>query len=247
MGASAVLAGLVAATRWGWGPGRATLIFGPLLLIDLTYLAANSLKIVEGGWFPLAVATAVAYAVVTWRRGREVLRRKLYGHALTTRSFIDKLDPKLTRVRGTAVFMTGNPDVVPKALLHNLKHNKVLHERVVLMTVHVLDVPHAPEAERVEVGEMGKGFWRVDVHYGFVDEPDIPRALERCRAHALPADLMLTSFFLSRETLIPAPGQGLNPVAERVFVALAAGGLAATAYFRIPPDRVVEVGTQVEI
>ena len=185
--------------------------------------------------------------VVTWRRGREVLRRKLYGHALTTRSFVDKLDPKLTRVKGTAVFMTGNPDVVPKALLHNLKHNKVLHERVVVMTVHVHDVPHVSEAERLEVGELGKGFWRVDVRYGFMDEPDIPKALERCRAHGLPADLMLTSFFLSRETLIPTRGRGLNPVAERLFMALAAGGLAATAYFRIPPDRVVEVGTQVEI
>jgi KUP system potassium uptake protein len=247
MGASAVLAGLVAATRWGWGPGRAALVFGPLLLVDLTYLAANSLKILEGGWFPIAVAAAVAYAVVTWRRGREVLGRKLYGYALTTRSFIDKLDPKLTRVRGTAVFMTGNPDVVPKALLHNLKHNKVIHERVVLMTVHVLDVPHVPEAERVDVGETGRGFWRVDVRYGFVDEPDVPKALDLCRARGLPGDLMLTSFFLSRETLIPAHGQGLDPVAERLFMALAAGGLPATAYFRIPPDRVVEVGTQVEI
>jgi KUP system potassium uptake protein len=108
-------------------------------------------------------------------------------------------------------------------------------------------VPHVSEAERVEVGELGKGFWRVDVRYGFVDEPDVPRALELCRAHAPPADLMLTSFFLSRETLIPTPGQGLGPVAERLFMALAAGGLSATAYFRVPPDRVVEVGTQVEI
>ena len=115
------------------------------------------------------------------------------------------------------------------------------------MTVHVLDVPHVPEAERVDVGETGRGFWRVDVRYGFVDEPDVPKALDLCRARGLPGDLMLTSFFLSRETLIPAHGQGLDPVAERLFMALAAGGLPATAYFRIPPDRVVEVGTQVEI
>src|SRR4051812_30881576 len=111
-----------------------------------------------------------------------MLRQKLYGYALTTRSFIGKLDPKLTRVKGTAVFMTGNPEVVPKALLHNMKHNKVLHERVVLMTVHVLDVPHVPEDERVEVGELGRGFWRVGVRYGFMDEPDIPKALDMCRA-----------------------------------------------------------------
>jgi KUP system potassium uptake protein len=247
MGTSAILAGMVAATRWGWGVPLAVAVFGPLLLVDLTYFAANALKIVEGGWFPLAVAAAVAYVVVVWRRGREVLRRKLYAYALTTRSFIDKLDPKLTRVPGTAVFLTGNADVVPKALLHNMKHNKVLHERVVLMSVRVHDVPHVSDEERVEVGELGRDFWKVTAHYGFVDEPDVPRALASCRARGLAADLMLTSFFLSRETLIPAHGQGLNPVEERLFMALAASGLSATAYFRIPPDRVVEVGAQVEI
>jgi KUP system potassium uptake protein len=185
--------------------------------------------------------------VVTWRRGREVLRRKLHGHGLTIRSFIDKLDPRLVRVPGTAVFMTGDPGVVPNALLHNIKHNKVLHEQVVLMTVRVHDVPYVPEAERLEVEKLGKGFWRVAARYGFMDEPGVPRALRLCRAHALAVDPMMTSFFLARETMVPTPGQGLNPVEERVFMALAAGGLPATAYFRLPPDRVVEVGTQVEI
>jgi KUP system potassium uptake protein len=249
MGASAVLAGLVAATRWGWGVPLAAAVFGPLLLVDLAYLAASSLKVVEGGWFPLAVALAIGYVVTIWRRGRAILWDKLYGHSLATRSFIDKLDPKLTRVKGTAVFMTGNPEVVPNALLHNLKHNKVLHERVLLMTVRGGDVPFVPDEGRVELEELGKGFWKAAVRYGFMDQPDIPRALERCRAPGLDVDLMLTSFFLARETLIPAPRprRKMSRVAERLFILLAAAALPATAYFRVPPNRVVELGTQVEV
>ena len=247
MGASAVLAGLVAATCWGWGPWRAALVFAPLLLVDLAYLAANSLKVTDGGWFPLAVALAIGYVAAIWRRGRGILWDKLYGHSLATRSFIAKLDPKLTRVKGTAVFMTGNPDVVPNALLHNLKHNKVLHERVLLMTVRVGDVPFVPDEDRVELAELGKGFWKAAVRYGFMDRPDIPRALAACRAPGLEVDLMLTSFFLARETLIPSPRRKMSRVAERLFILLAAAALPATAYFRVPPNRVVELGTQVEV
>jgi KUP system potassium uptake protein len=221
------------------------LVFGVLLLVDLCYFAANALKLFEGGWFPLAVAGLVAYVVVTWRRGREMLHERL-GHALSTRSFIDRLDRRLVRVAGTAVFMTGNADTVPKALLHNIKHNKVLHERVVLMTVRFQDVPYVPEEERVSVEGLGKGFWKVMAEYGFMDETDVPRALELCRAHGLPVDLMQTSFFLASEILIPSRG-GLGPLSERVFIGLAASGLSATAYFQIPPGRVVELGAQVEI
>ena len=182
----------------GLGAGARRARLRPLLLIDLTYFAANSLKIVEGGWFPIAVGRLVAYVVVTWRRGREVLRRKLYGHALTPRSFIDKLDPKLTRVKGTAVFMTGNPDAVPNALLHNLKHNKVLHERVVLMTVRRSHVPTSPNRRAASrSSELGQGFCRVILRYGFAEEPNIPGALERCRGHGLRLDLMLTHFFFA--------------------------------------------------
>jgi KUP system potassium uptake protein len=247
MGASAMLAGLVAATCWGWGAVLAAAVFGPLLLVDLAYLAANSLKVVDGGWFPLATALAIGYVVAIWRRGRGILWDKLYGHALATRSFIAKLDPKLTRVKGTAVFMTGNPDVVPNALLHNLKHNKVLHERVLLVTVRVEDVPFVPDEGRAELAELGKGFWKAAVRYGFMDRPDIPKALASCRTPGLDLDLMLTSFFLARETLILSPRREMSRPAERLFILLAAVALSATAYFRIPPNRVVELGTQVEI
>ena len=158
---------------WGWGPAAA-LVFGFFLAIDLAYFAANALKIPSGGWFPLAVAAAFAYLVVTWRRGRRVLWDKLYGRQPTVRRFLDRLDPTLIRVRGTAVYMTGNPDVVPTALLHNIEHNQVLHEQVVLMTVRTRDIPYVAEERRVEVEALDAGFFRVVVSYGFMDQPDVP-------------------------------------------------------------------------
>ena len=246
MAIDAVLAGLVAAWRWGWGPAAAA-VFGAFFLIDLAYFAANALKIPSGGWFPLAVAAAFAYLVFTWRRGRRVLWDKLYGHQPTIGAFIAGLDPALIRVRGTAVYMTGNPEVAPTALLHNIEHNQVLHEQVVLLTVRTQDIPYVPDDRRVEVERLGAGFFRVVVSYGFMDQPDVPRALELCGACGLRADPARTSYFIGRETLIPTPRPPMGPVEGRVFAFLSAGCLSATAYFRIPPERVVELGTQLEI
>jgi KUP system potassium uptake protein len=247
MAIDTVLVGLVAATRWGWGVALAGLVFGLLLLADLSYLAANALKIPSGGWLPLAVAGAFIVTVITWRRGRSVLHDKLYGHGLTVRAFIDKLDPTLIRVPGTAVFMTGHLHVVPMALLHNLRHNKVLHEQVVLMTARARDVPYVSAAQRVTVEKLSKGFYRVMVSHGFMDEPDIPGSLELCRTHGLSADPQVTSFFLCRETLVPSPRPEMNPFEERLFMLLSAGNQPATAYFGIPPDQVVELGIQIEV
>jgi KUP system potassium uptake protein len=246
MAIDAVLAGLVAAWRWGWGPAAAV-VFGSFLLVDLTYLGANALKIPSGGWFPLAVAAAFAYVVVTWRRGRAAVREKLHARALPVRGFIDRLDPALVRVRGTAVYLTGNPEVVPVALLHNIEHNQVLHEQVVLMTVRTLDIPRVPEERRVEVEGLGGGFFRVAVSYGFIDRPEVPGALVLCQAAGLRADPARTSYFIGRETLIPTPRPPLGPVEARVFTFLSAGNLSATTYFGIPPERVVELGAQVEV
>jgi KUP system potassium uptake protein len=246
MAIDAVLAGLVAAWRWGWGP-VAALVFGAFLLIDLAYFGANALKIPSGGWFPLVVAAAFAYIVVTWRRGRTAVWEKLYARALPARGFIDRLDPDLIRVRGTAVYMTGNPEVVPVALLNNIEHNQVLHEQAVLMTVRTLDIPHVPEDRRIEVEGLGGGFFRVAVSHGFMDRPDIPRALELCRAKDLQTDPARTSYFIGRETLIPTPRPPMGPVEARVFTFLSAGNLSATTYFGIPPERAVELGAQVEI
>lgn len=246
MAIDAVLAGFVAAWRWGWG-ALAAVVFGLFLFADLAYFAANALKIPSGGWFPLVAAAAVAFTVVTWRRGRRVVWHRLYARGIRVRGFIDKPDPRLVRVPGTAVFMTGNADVVPTPLLHNIKHNRVLHERIVLMTVRTSDIPNVPDEKRVEVESLGGGFFRVIVNYGFADEPDIPRALELCRPHGLDVDTTEASFFLGRETLIPTIGPPLGPVEERLFMLLSANNLSATAYFGLPPNRVVELGTQVEI
>jgi KUP system potassium uptake protein len=246
MAIDAVLAGLVAAWRWGWG-SAAALVFGAFLLIDLAYFGANALKIPSGGWFPLLIAAVFAYIVVTWRRGRAAVWEKLYARALPARGFIDQLDPALIRVRGTAVYMTGNPEVVPVALLNNIEHNQVLHEQVVLMTVRTLDIPHVPEERRVEVEGLGGDFFRVAVSHGFMDRPDIPRALELCRAKDLQTDPARTSYFIGRETLIPTPRPPMGPVEARVFTFLSAGNLSATTYFGIPPERAVELGAQVEI
>ena len=246
MAIDAVLAGLVAAWRWGWGPAAAV-VFGGFLVIDLAYFAANALKIPSGGWFPLVVAAAFAYLVVVWRRGRGVLWDKLYGRQPAVTAFIAGLGPGLIRARGTAVYMTGNPEVVPTALLHNIEHNQVLHEQVVLMTVRTQDIPSVPEGRRVEVERLDAGFSRVVVRYGFMDSPDVPRALELCQAQGLQADPARASYFIGRETLIPTPRPPLGPVEARVFAFLSAGNVSATAYFQIPPERVVELGTQLEV
>ena len=221
MAIDAVLAGMVAAWLWGWGP-LAALVFGGFFLLDFAYFAANALKIPSGGWLPLAIAAGFAATAVTWRRGRRVVRDRLYGHGLAVEGFLDGLDPQLTRVPGTAVFLTGDTSVVPMALLHNIRHNQVVHQKVILLTVRTEDVPHVPEAQRLAVEKLGKGFHRVTVGYGFMDEPDVPRALERCRAHAVPVDLAATSYFVARETLIPSPRPGAEPA--RGAAVHAAGG-----------------------
>lgn len=246
MAIDAVLAAIVAAWGWGWR-WMAAVVFGVFLSVDLAYLAANALKIPSGGWFPLLVAAVFAYIVVTWRRGRQAVWDKLYAHATTVESFIGSASRRLTRVRGTAVFMTGNPDIVPVAMLHNIKHNQVLHDQVVLMHVRIQDIPYIGADQQVEVHGLADGFYQVILVYGFMDEPDIPGALERCWPLGLQTDPMRTSYFIGRETLIPTPRPPLGPVETRLFAALSAGNLSATSYFGIPPGRVVELGAQLEI
>jgi KUP system potassium uptake protein len=246
MAIDAVLAGLVAAWRWGWGPAAAV-AFGAFFVIDFAYFAANALKIPSGGWFPLMVAAAFAYLMVVWRRGRRVLWDKLYGLQPSVGNFVAKLDPTLIRVHGTAVYLTGNPDVVPTALLNNIEHNQVLHENVVLLTVRTQDIPHVSESQRLDLKLLGAGFVRIVVSYGFLDQPDVPLALELCQTLGLPAGLPRVSYFIGRETLIPTTSPPMGAVEARVFTALSASSLSATAYFQIPPERVVELGTQLEV
>jgi KUP system potassium uptake protein len=242
-----LLAAVVARWLWGWNRWRVLLVFGAFFFVDFMFLASNSLKIPSGGWFPIVAAVAALAAFVVWNRGREILVAKLYRDAMPIREFLEHWDRTTERVSGTAVFMTSNPAVIPTAFLHNLKHNHVVHERVVLMKVNVEDIPRVPDAQRIEVEKLGKGFHQVIVHYGFMERPDVPRALELCRQFGLSFDLMQTTFFLGRETLIPARRSELRRWQAALFIAMQAAALSATRFFRIPANRVVEMGTQVEI
>jgi KUP system potassium uptake protein len=243
-----VLACTVALTLWRWSPPVAGLAFAGFLAVDLAFLGANALKIPAGGWFPIVLA-AVAFALMSiWHKGREGLFERLYRAAPSLRSFLAAaIERPPLRVPGTAVFLTSHSDNVPRALLHNLKHNKVLHERVVVLKVRTEEVPRLRDAERLEVEPLGANFHRVVLRYGFLEQPDVPAALALCQLGAPEPTRMDTSFFVSRETFIPSVRPDLSPWRERLFIQMAGTALDATRFFRLPPDRVVELGTRVEI
>jgi KUP system potassium uptake protein len=243
-----VLAYFVVRRIWGWSVIRAMLIIGVFLLVDLSFFAANAVKVLDGGWFPLVVGAVVYTLLSTWKRGREVLFERLRPGAIALEPFIRSItEHPPVRVPGTAVFLTATLEGVPHALLHNLNHNKVLHERVVLLTVRAQDIPHVPDEQRVDVDPLGREFYRVTVHYGFKDEPDLPRALELTRGKGLDFNMMETSFFLSRQTLVPTQAPGMALWREKLFAAMSRNAASATVFFRIPANRVVELGTRIEL
>jgi KUP system potassium uptake protein len=237
----------VARRVWNWPAAATIILFLFFFVIDITYLSANTLKIIQGGFVPLLLASGVFILMTTWLRGRQALFHRLSAEGLSMSSFLTRLPSSATRVKGTAVFMTGTPDSVPHALLHNLKHNKVLHERIVLMTVRTEDEPWVAPKDQLEVEKLKDGFYRIILRYGFKQEPNIPEALFRCGERGLSFNMMDTSFFLSREKVVPAINPGLPRWRERIFAALGVLALNATEFFKIPPNRVVELGTQIEI
>jgi KUP system potassium uptake protein len=233
-----------------WNRVVAVLVFGLFLCVDLAFFGSNLLKIEEGGWFPLAIATLIFVTMMTWLRGREALLAKRWGEALPLETFLATLKPdRPLRVPGTAVFMVSNDRIVPTPLLHNIKHNKVLHERVVLMKIETEDIPHVADEQRVEVKHLDHNFHTVTVHYGFMDEPNVPRAMAQMRLMNFRINLLETSFFVGREKVVIANGgaHGLWGWRKRLFIFLQRTMLSATEYFRIPGNRVVEVGGQIEI
>ena len=241
-----ILAIAVATRLWDWSPTRAVLGALPFICIDLGFFLANSVKIPDGGWFPLVFGLAVFILLTTWKRGRELLGERLAADAMQLRPFITSIaESGVERVPGTAVFMTPDPESVPHALLHSLKHYKALHEQVVILSVKVFDVPFVPELDRVEVHRLSGNFAQVVVQYGFKDEPDIPAALALCGEAGLTLDMMDTSFFLGRETLIPKLGSSMAYWRALIFVAMFRNAGSATAFFKIPSNRVVELGSQV--
>ena len=225
----------------------ATLFF---LTVDLAFFAATLLKVADGGWFPLAIAAVLFTAMSTWRRGRELLLARLRASSVPLEPFLKSLFAEpLQRVPGTAVFLTATPEVTPNALLHNLNHNKVLHQRVVFLNVEIRDEPFVSAKERVTCQKLPDGCWRVRVHYGFLDRPDVTRALQQCRGAGLDLDMMETSFFLSREKIVPLTrGRGAMAMwRDRMFAAMARNAASITDFFNIPSNRVIELGTRVEI
>jgi KUP system potassium uptake protein len=231
-----------------WHPGLSAALFGFFLTVDLALFAANLLKIREGGWFPLAVAAIVYTIMSTWRAGRQVLVQERERDALPLETFISTLRPgRPPRVPGTAIFMTGNVASVPNALLHNLKHNKVLHERVVLMTVQTVDIPHVGDDQRLEIHHFDQNIHTVILHYGFMDQPNIPRALAQCRVMQFHFNLLDTSFFVGREKIFAGQRTRFSHWRKRLFIFMSNTMLDATEFFRIPTNRVIELGGQIEI
>jgi KUP system potassium uptake protein len=243
-----VLTFFVIRYRWKYNLPLCIAATGFFLVIDVSFFSANMLKIFHGGWFPLLLGAILFVLMLTWKRGRELVFENLQKHAIPLEDFLASLfvSPPV-RVAGTAIFLRGESDGVPHAMLHNLSHNKVLHERVVFLTVYVLEVPYVPDAERTKVQVLGDNCYQVDVTYGFKNVPDIPHALDLATAQGLEFEMMETSFFIARQTVVAHPTRGMAMWREHVFVAMSRHARGAADYYQIPSNRVIELGTKVEI
>jgi KUP system potassium uptake protein len=245
---STVLFYVLARERWGWSRLAAGLPVGLFLAVDLAFFGANMTKIAHGAWFPLVVAAAVFVLMTTWKRGRYLLLRRFRSRALTLEDFLEKLPSQgIPRVDGTAVFLNSDARSVPAALLHNLRHNRVLHERVVVLTVVHEQVPRVPRTRKLELEELSQGFMRLVAHFGFMEEASVGRIFALAREQDLELEPRQVSYFLGRERVLPSKRPGMALWRDRLFAALSRNALSATAYYGIPPDRVVELGSQVEI
>ena len=243
-----LLAGIVFHHIWGWSKLRTGMLVALFLVVDVAFFSANVLKIPDGGWVPLVIGIFIFTLMLTWKTGRNMLYSMLKNEAMAIDPFIAAVGahPPL-RVSGTAIFMTPNLDGVPHAMLHNLKHNKVLHEKMVLLTVKFLDYPHTSNEERVTVEDLPNEFYRVTVRYGFKDEPDLPRDLVLCAEQGLVLDAMDTSFFVGKEILIASNASGMAFWRKKIFIGLFRSAETITNQFKLPPNRVVELGSQLKI
>jgi len=241
-----ILIAFVITLQWRWPWIVAIPLIATLLIIDATYFAANVVKIPQGGWFPLGVAVISFTVLSTWKRGRKLLLDEVTRLTVPLQTIIDEAG-EIPRVSGTAVFLIPEGDGAPSALLHNLKHNHVLHERNILLTVVVEDKPYVTRGNRFLIKDLGKNFFRIKLFYGFMQTPDIPYALKLCGAGKLPFDMETTSFFVSRALVVSGAKPGMAKWRERLFIALSKNAMNATDFFKIPPNRVVEMGTQIAI
>ena len=241
-----ILVAFVMLLMWKWNKVVIVLVAGSLLAVDIAFFAANAIKIPEGGWFPLAMGLVSFTVLTTWRRGRKLVSEEMAKQSIPMDDFLHSIDD-VHRIQGTAIFMTSAKDGVPPALLHNLKHNQVLHERVVLVTVQTMATPHVNDMDRIYLHDMHKGFKRLIIRYGFMESPDVPGALEQCKRFGERFDLMETTFYLSRETIVPSLARKFSPLRGRLFAVMSKNATSASDFFHIPSNRVVELGTQLVI
>ncbi|VVT02678.1 putative potassium transport system protein kup 2 [Sphingomonas sp. EC-HK361] len=241
------LLGVLLFRLWHWPKWAAIPILTLFFIVDGAYLAANLTKVPAGGWFPLLIGLIIFTFLTTWSKGRKLMIARMRDGAMPIKIFIESAANAATRVPGTAVFMTSSPDGVPHALLHNLKHNRVLHERIILLTVKVVDSPYFPDADRFKHEDLGQGFHRLILRYGFMEEPDVPACLKTFGECGAAFKMMDTSFFLSRQTLLPAERPGMSIWREKLFAWMLRNAESAMEFFRLPTNRVVELGSQVEI
>jgi KUP system potassium uptake protein len=232
---------------WKWNKLWAGLLVGLFFLVDGLFFAANLTKIPDGGWFPLLISALAFIVLTSWAKGRSLIIAQMRETAMPVQVFVKSAAGTATRVPGTAVFMTTSPEGVPHALLHNLKHNKVLHERIVLLTVSILDQPYVDEAERLHQEDLGAGFYRVVLRYGFMQDTNVPEAMEKITSCGPPFRMIETSFFLARQTLLSSENPGMAPWREKLFAWMLRNAETAMQFFSLPANRVVELGSQVEI
>ena len=243
-----ILVAFVVILAWRWNRWLAGTLLVALLLIDLAFFSANAIKLLDGGWFPIVIALASFTTLTTWRQGRQLLFKAMGNLTMPLDQFIDSIGlAPVKRVERTAVYMTSRPEGAPAALLHNIKHNQVLHDRNILITVLTAEVPYVADQERAKVVDLGQGFFRVFLRYGFMEHPDIPKGLAMCAEQGLATSLASTSFFLSREVVIPKLTPGMALWREVLFSWMLRNAQSATEFFRIPTNLVVELGTKVEI
>jgi KUP system potassium uptake protein len=242
---STFLVAVVARRQWKWKTPLVIAVFGTLGLVDLAFLSSNTLKVVQGGWLPLAMAAMVFVMIDTWRLGRRVHLERMREGTLPIELFLERAPAQ--RVAGTAVFLAARTDVTPGSMLHSLKHYHVLHERVILASITVEGIPFVPVERRVEFNKLGKGFFEVKLRYGFFESPDVPLAFDRCRTLGLALDPDTSTFFLGRETLVPGEHPDLKSWRIALYMWLASNALSPASFFQLPPNRVVELGTQITI
>lgn len=243
-----LLAYVVARNKWGWSDSKSFLIFGGFFLIDFSFFGANILKIKDGGWVPLLIGTIIYILMTTWQKGRKVLYRKLKERSISIEVFCQRLlqKPPL-RISGTAIYMAGDPWGVPVPLLHNIKHNKVLHERVAILTIMTKEVPSIAKSSRVDIQEIIPNFYRILVYYGFMETPKMKHILEACRQKNIHFNVNETTFVLGRETILPSNDPSLSLWQEKLFAFMSRNAQRPTAFFKIPPNQVIEVGIQIEV